>query len=145
MDELESLLADFKRLKENCRKMAGQRIIVGIVGQAGSDVLKIAHAHEYGVPGRLPERSFIRKSFDEDKDKLGNIIDDQISKVLMGQKPTEAAANAIGAQAAQLVQNFIDEKRVKPQSDFSKKRIHATLFETGTHIRDRISWKVEEK
>lgn len=145
MDELDTLLADFNRLKENCRKLEGQKIVVGIVGGAGSDVLKIAHAHEYGVPGKLPERSFIRASFDADKAKLGTIVDEQVSKVLAGQKSAEAAANAIGAQAAQMVQSFIDENRVKPASDFTRKRIHTTLYETGTHIRDRISWEVEKK
>ena len=145
MDELDVLLADFNRLKENCRKLEGQKIVVGIVGKADSDVLKIAHAHEYGVPGKLPERSFIRASFDQDKDKLGEIVDSQVSKVLAGQTTPAAAVNAIGAQAAQMVQNFIDDNRVKPQSDFKRKQIHTTLYETGTHIRDRISWKVEEK
>ena len=145
MDGLDTLLADFNRLKENCRKLEGQKIVVGIVGKAGSDVLKIAHAHEYGVPGKLPERSFIRKSFDEDKGKIGAIVDEQVSKVLAGQKAAEAAVNAIGAQAAQMVQNFINENRVKPPSDFSRKRVHITLFETGTHIRNRISWEVEKK
>ena len=145
MDELDTLLADFNRLKENCRKLEKQKIVVGIVGSAGSDVLKTAHVHEYGVPGKLPERSFIRASFDADKAKLGALVDEQVSKVLAGQKSAEAAANAIGAQAAQMVQNFIDENRVKPPSDFRRKRIHTTLYETGTHIRDRISWEVEKK
>ena len=143
MDRMETLLADFKRLKENCQKLERQKIVVGIVGSAGSEVLKIAHAHEYGVPGKLPERSFIRASFDQDQDKLGEIVDRQVSKVLAGQTTPDAAANAIGAQAAQMVQNFIDDNRVKPPSDFKRKRIHTTLYETGTHIRDRISWKVE--
>ena len=93
----------------------------------------------------LPERSFIRASFDEGKDKLGEIIEAQVSKVLAGQTSAEAAANAIGAQAAQMVQSYIDENRVKPASKTSKKQIHTTLYETGTHIRDRITWKVEEK
>ena len=145
MDGLDTLLADFNRLKENCRKLEKQKIVVGIVGSADSEVLKIAHAHEYGVPGKLPERSFIRASFDQDKDKLGEIVDSQVSKVLAGQTTPAAAVNAIGAQAAQMVQNFIDDNRVKPQSDFNRKHIHTTLYETGTHIRDRISWKVEEK
>ncbi len=37
MDGLDILLADFNRLKENCRKLEGQKIVVGIVGAAGSD------------------------------------------------------------------------------------------------------------
>ena len=98
MDGLDTLLADFNRLKENCRKLEKQKIVVGIVGSADSEVLKIAHAHEYGVPGKLPERSFIRASFDQDKDKLGEIVDSQVSKVLAGQTTPAAAVNAIGAQ-----------------------------------------------
>lgn len=143
MDGLDILISDFNRLKENCRKLDGQRIVVGIVGGADSEVLRIARAHEYGVPGKLPERSFIRASFDADRDKIGEIVDGQVSQVLAGRKSADAAANAIGAQAAQMVQNYIDDNRVTPPSNFSRKRVHTTLFETGTHIRDRISWKVE--
>lgn len=137
------ILSDFERLKTACSEMAGKKILVGIVGEADSEVLKIAHAHEYGT-GKLPERSFIRASFDADQAKLGEIVSGQVNKVLSGRTDASSAANAIGAQAAQLVQSYIDDNRVKPQSDFSKKTQHTTLYETGTHIRDRIAYKVEE-
>lgn len=145
MSDVNEILVEFERLKSACRSMDGKKIIVGIVGDGvDSEVLKIAAAHEYGTD-KLPERSFIRASFDADQDKLGSIVSGQVNKVLSGQTSADAAANAIGAQAAQLVQNFIDENRVKPQSDFSKKTQHTTLYETGTHIRDRIAFKVEEE
>lgn len=145
MSDVNEVLVEFERLKSACRSMDGKKIIVGIVGDGvDSEVLKITAAHEYGTD-KLPERSFIRASFDADQDKLGSIVSGQVNKVLSGQTSADAAANAIGAQAAQLVQNFIDENRVKPQSDFSKKTQHTTLYETGTHIRDRIAFKVEEE
>lgn len=145
MSNVNEILVEFERLKSACQRMDGKKIIVGIVGDGvDSEVLKIAAAHEYGTD-KLPERSFIRASFDADKDKLGSIMSGQVNKVLSGQISADAAANAIGAQAAQLVQNFIDENRVKPPSDFSKKTQHTTLYETGTHIRDRIAFKVEEE
>lgn len=137
------ILSDFERLKSACRDMDGKKIVVGIVGTSDSEVLKIALAHEYGTE-KLPERSFIRASFDAEKEKLGDIVSVQVNKVLDGRTSASAAAEAIGAQAAQLVQNFIDDNRVKPQSDFSKKTQHTTLYETGTHIRDRIAYAVEE-
>ena len=143
-DSVDTILADFERLKAACTEMAGKKIVVGIVGDADSEVIKIAHMHEYG-DGDKPERSFLRASFDADQAKLNDIVTGQVNKVLSGQTNADAAANAIGAQAAQLVQNFIDENRVKPPSKFSRKRVHITLFETGTHIRDRISWKVVKK
>lgn len=145
MSSVNEILVEFERLKSACRSMDGKKIVVGIVGDGvDSEVLKIAAAHEYGTD-KLPERSFIRASFDADQDKLGSIVSGQVNKVLSGQISAYAAANAIGAQAAQLVQNFIDENRVKPPSDFSKKTQHTTLYETGTHIRDRIAFKVEEE
>jgi len=139
-DDVNAILADFERLKQACQDMASKKIYVGIIG--GGEAAEIAHIHEYG-DGRMPERSFLRASFDADQAQLCSIVSGQVNQVLSGQKSADAAANAIGAQAAQLVQSFIDANRVKPQSDFSKKTQHTTLYETGTHIRDRIAYEVE--
>lgn len=143
MDSVETILKEFERVKAACQQMEGKKIRVGIVGAQSSEVLAIAHAHEYGVPGKLPERSFIRKSFDADQEKLQNIVAGALVKMLDGKITPDGAAQSIGAQAAQLVQNFIDDNRVKPQSDFSRKTQKTTLYETGTHIRDRIAFEVE--
>lgn len=139
-DSVDAILVEFERLKKACQDMAGKKIVVGIIG--GGEVLKIAHTHEYG-DGKMPERSFLRASFDEDKDQLASITASQVVQVLDGHKSADAAAAAIGAQAAQLVQSYIDDNRVTPPSDFSKKTQRTTLYETGTHIRDRIAFKVE--
>lgn len=143
MQSIDTILSDFQRLKAACDEMSGKKILVGIVGTSDSEVLKVAQIHEYGTE-KMPERSFLRASFDADQEKLGSIVSEQVNKVLDGRTSATAAANAIGAQAAQLVQNFIDDNRVKPPSDFSKKTQQTTLYETGTHIRDRIAFKVEE-
>lgn len=143
MDDIETILKEFERVKAACQQMEGKKIRVGIVGAQSSEVLTIAHAHEYGVPGKLPERSFIRKTFDADQDKLQSIVAGALVKMLGGKITPDGAAQSIGAQAAQLVQNFIDDNRVKPQSDFSRKTQKTTLYETGTHIRDRIAFEVE--
>lgn len=138
--DINAILDDFERLKKACQDLSGKKIYVGIIG--GGEAARIAHIHEYG-DGKMPERSFLRASFDADQAKLSSIVSAQVGKVLDGQTSAEAAANAIGAQAAQLVQNYIDENRVTPPSDFSKKTQHTTLYETGTHIRDRIAYEVE--
>ena len=138
-----AILADFQRIQSACKEMEGKKILVGIVGGVDSEVVKIAHAHEYG-DGKMPERSFIRASFDAGQSELDTITTCALDKLVAGQLSADAAAASIGAQSAQLVQNFIDENRVKPPSDFKKKTQHTTLYETGTHIRDRIAYKVED-
>ena len=122
MPNIDAILSDFLRLKSACEEMSSKKIVVGIVGEVDSEVLKVAQIHEYG----------------------GSLVSEQVNKVIDGRASATAAANAIGAQAAQMVQNFIDDNRVKPPSNFSKKTQHTTLYETGTHIRDRIAYKVEE-
>ena len=138
---IDRILADFERMQTACKEMEGKKILVGIVGGADSEVVKIAHAHEYG-DGKLPERSFIRASFDADQGALEQIVTGALDKMMAGDTSPDAAAASIGAQSAQLVQNFIDENRVTPPSDYSKKTQKTTLYETGTHIRDRIAFKV---
>ena len=84
----------------------------------------------------------IRASFDADQGALEQIVTGALDKMMAGDASPDAAAASIGAQSAQLVQNFIDENRVTPPSDYSKKTQKTTLYETGTHIRDRIAFKV---
>ena len=144
MAGIEQIVADFEKLKSACKDIENKKILVGIVGGANSDVIKIAHAHEYG-DGRLPERSFIRASFDADRNQIEQFVSTAVERVLDGKISVSTAAEMVGAQSAQLVQNYIDSNRVKPPSDFSKKTQHTTLYETGTHIRDRIAYKVVEE
>ena len=208
MEDIEKILEDFNRLKAACQEMERKKIRVGIVGgKASSDIMAIAHAHEYGATIKpkkgkylaipltkeaqaagsprafsdlyfvnakggnllmvrdkkkhggktesetmyllvksvtLPERSFIRASFDAQQDELGSIVTKAMVKVLDGTLTPAAAAESIGAQAAQLAQSFIDQNRVTPESkkNFPYNTQHTTLFESGTHIRDRIAYEV---
>ena len=211
MDGIERLLEDFERIKAACQEMEQKKILVGIVGgKADSDIMAIAHAHEYGATIKpkkgkylaipltkeaqaagsprafsdlyfvnakdgkvlmvrdkkkrggkteseamyllvksvtLPERSFIRASFDAQQKELGSIVTGAVVKVLEGAITPAAAAESIGAQAAQLAQGFIDQNKVTPKSKkkFPYNTQHTTLFESGTHIRDRIDSKVVDK
>ncbi len=206
MDGIERLLEDFNRIKAACQEMEQKKIRVGIVGgKADSDIMAIAHAHEYGATIKpkkgkylaipltkqaeaagsprafsdlrfvnakngnllmvrdkkkrggkteseamyllvksvtLPERSFIRASFDAQQEELGGIVTGAMVKMLDGAITPAAAAESIGAQAAQLAQSFIDQNRVTPKSKSSRKTQHTTLYESGTHIRDRIAYEV---
>lgn len=90
----------------------------------------------------LPERSFIRAGFDAQQKELGSIVTGAMVKMLEGTITPTAATESIGAQAAQLVQGFIDQNKVAPKSDSTRKTQHTTLYESGAHIRDRIAYEV---
>lgn len=61
MPNIDAILSDFLRLKAACEEMSSKKIVVGIVGEVDSEVLKVARIHEYGTE-KMPERSFLRAS-----------------------------------------------------------------------------------
>ena len=58
MPNIDAILSDFLRLKSACEEMSSKKIVVGIVGEVDSEVLKVAQIHEYGTE-KMPERSFL--------------------------------------------------------------------------------------
>ena len=83
MPNIDAILSDFLRLKAACEEMSSKKIVVGIVGEVDSEVLKVARIHEYGTE-KMPERSFLRASFDADREKLGSLVSEQVNKVIGG-------------------------------------------------------------
>ena len=52
-----AILSDFERLKSACREMAGKKIIVGIVGEADSEVARtLVHTSEFRCRPRKAQR-----------------------------------------------------------------------------------------
>ena len=67
------------------------RVLVGIfrasaeVGEniKGEEAVNIAATHEFGSPKRgIPQRSFIRSTFDEKEAEAGNLIESEINKTI---------------------------------------------------------------
>lgn len=74
-------LIDTGRLRNSItHKVEGDRALVGIFG---GEVLVYAAVHEFGSPKKnIPERSYLRKTFDEQKEQIEKLIDAEIEKVL---------------------------------------------------------------
>ncbi|AIY89894.1 phage virion morphogenesis protein [Geoglobus acetivorans] len=74
-------LIDTGRLRDSItHKVEGDKALIGIFAR---DVVIYAAVHEFGSPRKnIPERSFLRKTFDEQKDEIEKLIDAEIEKVL---------------------------------------------------------------
>ena len=161
---------DIARIKRELAALNGMKIRIGIQGDEGSEVLMIAKVHEFGATIRvtpkmraflhhiglhlkadterinIPERSFIRKSYEASRQAINRFAGEKISDVISGKLTATQAVERIGAYCVQITQGFIDEGKVSPKvSDFTQahKTQHTTLYQTGTHIRDRITFIVE--
>jgi len=155
-------IPDMARLKKEIKLLENISIHIGIQGTEDSEVLKIAHVHEFGFTGtvdvtnkhgttfkrrmNMPERSFIRASFEANKKIIERIVKEAVEEVVYNGKTTKQAANSIGRQCVGLVRNFIHQDNVKPSSHLysEQKRTFVTLYEEeGDHILNRITYTVE--
>ncbi|ENZ0174717.1 hypothetical protein ACF958_003531, partial [Providencia rettgeri] len=63
-----------KALEARIRAMGQKKVVIGVPASTNADRkdelsnATIAAAHEFGVPGHIPERSFLRSTLNENKD-----------------------------------------------------------------------------
>lgn len=175
----DTLRPELARIKRELQALQGMEIHVGIQGDAGSDLLKIASVHEYGATIKMtdkmrrylgamglfdsdgdeeytppagakkgyiniPERSFIRASYDTGMEELSKICAAAIHHIYYDGWTAERAANSIGAQAVQMTQSFIDAGIEPPKSKFTQQRStqETPLVDSG-RLRESITWEVE--
>lgn len=89
----------FQGLKARLQHMGGSHTKVGVQAGAketdGSDMVIVAAANEFGTD-RIPARSFMRSTFEEEKGKLVSIISAEATAIAEGRKTVEQSLNLIG-------------------------------------------------
>lgn len=88
----------FKEFFKHLRVLDGLEVVVGIPAKEGEQVyengvplIKIASAHEFGTPdGRPPRRSFLRDTFDANREKYAKLQDEATQQVLKNKDPKVA-------------------------------------------------------
>lgn len=170
MPKPNAVLEDIRRLKRELAALQSMKIIVGIQGDEDSEVLMIANVHEYGCTIQvtpkmraflhriglhlktttekinIPERSFIRASYEAGRPGMDGVVRMAFVRVVKGEWTAQQAAENIGLFCVQMTQGYIDDNKVTPpDSEFTleRKSQKTTLYESGTHIRDRITFKIE--
>ena len=96
----------------------------------------------------IPERSFIRAGFDHNKNKLAEIVQNEVARIWQGQQTADGAISWIGGQAVGLIQQFMsDASNFEPKGKIQRERYpsyaDSPLMVTG-RLRNSITWEVEE-
>jgi len=154
------ILEDLNRINREMATLHRMKIRIGIQGDEGGEVLMIASVHEFGFTGtvdvatkhgthkrrmNIPERSFIRASYEVHRTDIDKFVKDKVSQVIRGKLTAQQAAERIGVYCVQLVKSFIDDNQVKPEvkdATQNQKTQFTTLYETGNNIRDRITYQI---
>ena len=93
----------------------------------------------------IPERSFIRASYDAGQQELNDIIRRAVNKVMNGTATAREAMDEIGLRASQLTQNFINEGNVQPpKGEFTQEHSsqYTPLVDSGRLV-SSISYEIE--
>jgi hypothetical protein len=125
--------------------------IVGVIGEKASadhegiTVGELAEIHEFGLG--VPERSFLRAWFDQNREKVIVRLRAAHRKVLLGELTPQRAGEIIGLWAVGEIQRFIADGKVKPALDprtVVAKGSSVPLIDTG-QLRSAISYAVEAR
>ena len=137
-----------KFLKSLVKRLGGTTdILVGVPKNAepypdGTSVAMVGATHEFGG-GNVPERSFLRSSFDEHQKKYIKMAQKLIKKVVDKGGDIEMVAELIGTEAAADVVDNINAIQTPPNTDATTLRKGSSnpLVDTG-HLKQSIRHEV---
>lgn len=124
------------------------------IGVMGSDAAKvrgsttmvdIATSHEYGTE-HIPERSFIRATVDQNRQKYLAIVKQLKNEVLLNDMPAATALGILGEKIKADIQQRITDG-IDPalsQATIDAKKSSVPLIDTG-QLRASLTWVVREK
>lgn len=110
--------------------------------EGGTDLVDIAMFNEFGT-SRIPERSFLRSTMDENRAKFGKLLEGAVIQMIDGTPPL-LAYGRVGMVATGDVQRKIRNHVPPPNapSTIAKKGSSTPLIDTG-RLRQSIDYTIE--
>lgn len=114
-----------------------------LVREKGKDQLEFAYMLAQEV--NIPERSFLRSTFDQNEKKWFSFAKKQLEKIMTGEISAKEACDRLGARMQSDVQKTIRNVRTPPNapSTVASKGSSNPLIDSG-RMRQSIIWKVED-
>lgn len=144
--------AGLKVLEARIREMGKKKVVVGVpaatndVRDDGLSNATIAAAHEFGVPGHIPERSFLRSTLGENKGwATGLLIRELKADISQGNFSGRAFA-IVGEKLSGEVKRRI-QSGINPELDpktVARKGSSKPLIDTGNLLQS-ITYEVRDK
>lgn len=144
---------DGKFLDRLKRALTGKReriVNVGFPAKAkepdGSSTALIAAVHEFGAPDKgIPERSFMRTSLEQNRNKRKTLNEQNLKKVLNGGMSVDAALGQLGLMASSDIKEQIKNGSFTPLKAATIKRKGSSkpLIDTG-QMRQSVTYELEK-
>lgn len=157
------------KLMKILKEVGSKSIKIGIFGADDSHILMIARVQEFGcdititekmrwwlhfnglyvkdttTEIHIPERSFIRKTYDEKKGKIDTIVKDSLNELITFKIDINTFYDRIGTYLVGLTQETLTEVDSPPNHPFTLRRKAPKdnpLIDSG-RLRESITFKVE--
>ena len=113
--------------------------------EGGKSMATIAAENEFGT-NRIPARPFLSTSFDENRQRIINLIDSEYGKILDGESTVRKSLNLLGVFGVGLVQQKIRAIHSPPNSPrtIAIKKSSKPLIDFGQMIQS-VTYKVSNK
>lgn len=101
------------------------------------DIVTVASVHEFGAPNKnIPVRSFMRSSYDENREEINRVIEKSYDGILAGKETVYWSLQKIGVWFTAKVQKKIRDLREPPNapSTIARKGSSNPLIDTGQMI-----------
>ena len=161
-----------QKIQNELRKLYGAKLKIGVMGEDDKDMVMIASVHEFGVrievtdkmrgwfmgqgyfisPDtkyiNIPERSYLRRAFDENLSDIRSDGNELLTKVVRGEATANQFMNKMGVMLVSIVRQTIDDVDKPPLSDMTKEMRtgqgggESPLQDTG-RLWQAISYEVE--
>lgn len=137
---LKALIGELERAKHASVEAGLFEGETGSVG--GLTIAQYGAVNEFGG-GHVPERSFIRRTHDENRSKYADFLDKAYDKILRGKAKVIPSLTALGERVASDIRRTITAVRTPPNAPatISKKRSSNPLIDTGAMrnwVRSRV-------
>lgn len=132
----------FKKFRNQLQGGPDQ-VDIGLFGEQGSDLVEYATKNEFGNQ-KIPERSFLRSTVDEDNRLFIKFIDKEKNGIVKGKRTRKEALKRLGIFAEGRVKLKINKGPFVPNAPFTikKKGSSKPLIDTG-RMRGSIISKVK--
>ncbi|MEO4053378.1 hypothetical protein AAFN87_08050 [Solibacillus sp. CAU 1738] len=139
-----------KQIRSNVKALSHLAVEVGVFGSDDAFYAMIAGVHEYGITIRkekgsivIPERSFLRSTFDEKQSVWLEFVRKRIPSLVDGQMDARQLLELLGTKMVSDIQKKIKDLDDPPNapSTIAQKGSSSPLIDTGG-LRKRITYKV---
>ena len=143
------MTSDGKRFERMLKQLADKQVRIGFqrgdaTEEDGTDICDVAAWNELGTVN-MPSRPFLRKSVDENENKISNFLQSQKSDLISGVS-AEQILKEIGIFQKDLIQEKITEGSYAPnaESTIRKKGSSKPLIDTG-RMRQSVNYVITKK